>query len=426
MFCFVNKQSIAIAFVKMSNTTNGTTPFAPFLKFINDLNRNYTSIPYEEKMEMTVLQRAKLYNWSFELFFIGVVVFIFIVNKVGTSVNVSRADKMFNSVHAFLKDELKFARVGFTAQGSENRLYMDQHLHTWLTSFSTGRSCIEGINVHLHLFPRNNPLSMFLENVMGWYFPILAMDTDAEFCEIEIKPNGVFVGSENANVNSNSNEVLNNFKFISSIVNKAFMNQSRHDNYYLALTHTTEGDDLPNEYVYMSEMNQLNGFITSYCKKDALNNLLNQTVDLLEFISFTDLPADKPENTSVWNATKKIRCVIRTHVPTNEKELVLLNQLIGLVVEIYDNYTRTLVQKNETSFITNDMLKKANNMRTIELGKITKIAREAALGREKEEKKEAEKEKRRNLKKTGEQEKIDQKMKEKRERRQKNKQKVRM
>mgnify|MGYP003365401481 FL=1 len=410
----------------MNNSTNSTTAFAPFLKFMNSLNADYKAIPYEEKIELSVLQRVRLYNWSFELFFIGVVIFITIIYKIGTSTNVARADKLYDSVHAFLRDELKFARVGFTAAAGETRLYMDQHMHTWLTSFSTGRSCIEGVTVNLHLFPRNNPLSMFLENVMGWYFPILALDTDAEFCEVEVKPNGVYVGSENANVNSNANELLNNFKFITSIVNKRVMNQARHDNYYLALTHTTEGDDLPNEYVYMSEINQLNGFITSNCKKDVLDNLLRQSVDFLEFISFTDIPADKPTNASIWNATKQVRCIIRTHVPTTDKERLLLNQLISLVVEIYDNFTRTLVQKNEQSFITTDMLKKTNNLRTSELAKITKIAKEAALEKEKEEKKEVEKEKRRNLKKTGEQDKIDQKMKEKRERRQRNKQKVRM
>lgn len=410
-----------------TNSTNSTfKPLAGFFKYINELNRNYAQIPHEDKLKMTILQRVSAYNWSFELCVVGLVVLIFIISKFGSNVNVSRSDKFFDSIHTFLKNDLGFARVGFTLPNAGNKNYLDQHLHTWLTSFATGRSTIEGVDIKLHLLPRNNPLSMILENVVGWYFPILSLDTDTEYCEIEVKPNGVFVGSENANVNGNGTEILNYFKFITSIVNKSVMNQARHDNYYLSLTHTSESEELPMEFVNMSEMNQLKGFITSYFNKDNLTGLLEKSIDFLDFISFTDLPADKPENASIWNATKKPRCVIRTKVPTTQKELDLLNQIIALVVEVYDNYTRNLVQKNDTPFVTNDILKKTINFRTIELQKITKAAREIELEKEKEDKREADREKRRGLKKSGELDRIDQKMKEKRERRQKNKQKARM
>ena len=410
------------------NQTNGTaSPLSVVLEYMNSLNRNYTSLPAEERVAMGFVRRVQSYNWTLELVFVGIVLFMIGLYKYGTSANVSRANKLFDSVHAFLRDELSFSRVGFTVPGSKDIIYMDQHLHTWMTSFATGRSCIDCINVNLHLFPRNNPLSMFLENVVGWYFPILAFDIDNEFCEVIVRPNGVYVASEAANVNSNAKELLTgSFKFIASIVNKRVMNQSRHDNYYLALTHTTDSDEIPEEYVYMCEMNQLSGFFGAYSKQGALNELLKQASDFLDFISFTDLPGEKPENVSVWNATRLQRCVIRTKVPTSKRDLDLLNRIIALVVEIYDNYTRVLVQKSEPAFITADMLKKTGNLRTIEQEKIAKAAREAALAAEKENQKDIEREKRRNLKKSGELEKLDKKMKEKRERRQRNKQKVRM
>lgn len=409
------------------NQTNGTvSPLSAVLQFMNSINSNYTSIPHEERLAMGFLGRVQAYNWIQEIVLGGIVIFMLCLYKFGTGANLSRGDKLFASVHDFLRNELSFARVGFTAPGSKESIHMDQHLHTWMTSFATGRSGIDCVNVNLHLYPRNNPLTMLLENVIGWYFPILAFDVDNEFCEIIVRPNGVYVGSETANVNANAKEVMNNFKFIASIVNKTVMNQSRHDNYYLSLTHTVDGEDIPDQYVYMSEMNQLNGFFAAYAKKDVLNELLNKATDFLDFISFTDLPGDKPENVSVWNANKLQRCVIRTKVPTNQKELDLLNKIIALVVEMYDNYTRVLVQKNEPSFITTDMLKKATNFRAAEMEKIDKVAKEAALAAEKENQKDAEREKRRNLKKSGELEKLDKKMKEKRERRQRNKQKVRM
>ena len=103
----------------------------------------------------------------------------------------------------------------------------------------------------------------------------------------------------------------------------------------------------------------------------------------------------------------------------------LLNQIISLVVEIYDGFTQDLVQQSPNLFITNDILKRTTNLRQQELNKIKKFMKETELELAKEKKLELEKAKRRQLKASGQQEKVDQKMKEKRERRLKNKQRTR-
>lgn len=392
---------------------------------LNELNAKYNAIPFEEQKAMTFLERVKVYNWTIELYGTALLIAIVVAYMIGTSLNTSRADKLFKSLHQGLKNDLKFARVGVASRGS-SKLYLDQHLHTWFTSFATGRSAIESVAIKVHLLSRNNPISIIIEYLVNTFIPALALNTVKDYIEIEIKPNGVHVGSESANVNADAKQlVAKNFNFIASIVNKNIMTDSRDNNYFLSLTHVTENDKLPVEYVYMSELNQLNDFFLKYAKGNFINEILKKSTDLLQFISFTDLPAAKPLDEKNWNATIEPRCVILTNIPSNKTELELLNQVIAGCVEIYDNYTRDLVQKTGNVVVTNDMLKKATQLRAQELQKIIKAAKEVELENSKESKKEAERERRRELKKSGELEKIDKKMKEKRERRQKNKQRTR-
>ena len=121
----------------------------------------------------------------------------------------------------------------------------------------------------------------------------------------------------------NAEETLNKLKFITSIVNKTSMNKCRNDNYFLSLTHTAESDKLPLQYVFMSENNQLNGFIPHYANAN-FNELLVQCSDFLQFISFTDLPDEKPITDKLWQSTQMPRCVIPvsyTHLDVYKRQV---------------------------------------------------------------------------------------------------------
>ncbi|CCK72043.1 uncharacterized protein KNAG_0I02580 [Huiozyma naganishii CBS 8797] len=402
-------------------------PLTSFMETVNSLNANYNALSYEELTAMGFVQRLKLYNWTFEMFSVGIVLFMFITYRIGVSMNLSRADKFFDSIHAVLKNNLGFSRVGLaTSDPNGRKMYLDQHLHTWFTTFATGRSSISSVNVQLHLFGRNNPVNLSIDFLIGFFLPSLKFDHLEEYCEVILQPNGVYVGSDEAKVNGNANELLGNFKFTTSIVNKSVMTEVRNKNYFLSLTHVTENDKLPREYAFMSETNQLNDFIYKYAKPTFNEEVLAKVTHLLEFISFTDLPAQKPETEQEWNSKQQPRCVIRCKVPTSKKDLKLVNDVVVAAVEVFDNFTKDLVQKSSTVFITPDMLKKTKATRQQELSKIVKNAKKIAAEKALEDKKEAEKEKRRELKKSGNLEKSDQKMKEKRERRLRNKQRTRM
>ncbi|CCF60315.1 hypothetical protein KAFR_0J02510 [Kazachstania africana CBS 2517] len=415
----------SVCITAMSALSNIVEPMFRFAERIGNMNADYFNLTYEEQKAMSFFERVRAYNWQFEAFAVGMMVLIFVSFKYGTMTNSSRASKLFGSIHEFLRNDLNFARVGFAT--ATRKTYLDAHLQTWFTSFATGRSTIESVAIKCHLLGRHNPLAILAEHIIRLCFPTLQYGDELnDYVEISIKPNGVYVANENANVNGNAKEVLSNFKFITSIVNKSFMTKVRRDNFFLSLTYASENEKLPKEYAYMSEINQLNDFIPGYISKGKLTEVLAKSTNLLQFISFTDLPSEKPVDEQQWNANIEPRCVIRANVPTNSKDLKTLNDIIAIAVEIYDNFTRDLVQKKASTLVTSDILRKNINFRNQELQKIIKSAKDAELEIIKEQQREIEKEKKRELRKTGQQANIDQKMKEKRERRARNKQKTRM
>ncbi|CCD26619.1 uncharacterized protein NDAI_0I00500 [Naumovozyma dairenensis CBS 421] len=416
----------------MSTSLWGT--FMGQMASVNELNAKYNALTYEEQKAMTFFQRLTAYNWTFELFALGALFLVVCSYLIGSSLNTSRAKNLFNPLVQYLKDDLNFTRVGFTTASKKAQTFVSQHSNTWFTTFATGRSAIESITVRGHLISRNNPTAVFMEFLINLLFPALSTETASEYAEIIIKPNGVHVANETSNVNSNAATLVDtNFKFISSIVNKTFMNESRDKNYFLSVTHIAENDSLAKEYVYMGEFNQLNRFMMEYSKGkgEILNKLLKKSVGFLQFISFTDLPSVRPMDEDEWAKSLVPHVVIRTNFVSSKKDVEILKELISCVVEIIDNYTKGLVTKGTVAgtadvIVTNEILKKTKNLRAQELAKIVKEMKMIEMEEQKEKRQEEERERRRQLKKSGEQEKIDKKMKEKRERRQKNKQRTRM
>lgn len=400
-------------------------PLLKGMEKINALNEKYLSLTFEEQKNMSIWERVKVYNWTFELVALSILGLVFLFYKAGVMINESRAKRLFDSLNDFLKDDLQFARVGFSSKDAPKVSYIEEAQKTWFTSFATGRSAIASLSVRVHMYSRSNPVAMVMEKLLAFAFPSAVIQDVAEYCEIVVRPSGVYVSNETAKPNLNADEVLNNFKFVTSIVNKSQMNEVRRDNYYFSLTRTSESDKLPIEYVFMSEINQLNDFTLHYAGAKLKQKLKNAS-KILHFISFTDLPVIKPLTDKLWNSTQQPRAVIHFSIPTSKEDLKNLQEIISSVVEIFDEFTKELVQKSPNVFVTNDVLKKSVQLRTQELAKIVKTMKQVEREMAQEKKQEAEKEKRRNLKASGEQEKFDQKMKEKRERRMRNKQKVRM
>ncbi|CDO93128.1 unnamed protein product [Kluyveromyces dobzhanskii CBS 2104] len=402
-------------------------PLVKAIDFVNDLNKEYYLLSVEEQKELGVGGRMSAYNWGFELAVIGIMVLLFLISYYGKTLNNKYADKIFGTLNTFLLTKLSFAKVGFSAEGKKMP-YIEEQNNTWFASFATGRSSIESVIVKAHLTARHNPLALITQKALALFFPSLVASDVDEFISVTITPNGQFVATEEAKLSGNPAETLSKLKFITSIVNKSVMTKARDSNYFLSLTHTAENDSLPLEYVYMSESNKLNGFTLHYAGED-FKDLLSKCSKFLQFISFTDLPEEKPITDKLWETAQSPRCVISLSLITSDKDLALLEELISRIVEIYDTLTKEIQTNAPGSFITTDVLKKAIQLRKEELSKIVKVMqqveREIALEKKQEEERERRKEMRNKLT-DQELDKMELKKKEKRERRQRNKQKMRM
>ncbi|SCV03987.1 LAME_0H14840g1_1 [Lachancea meyersii CBS 8951] len=405
-------------------------PLVKVADAINALNAKYTALTFQEQKALTVMERVRFYNWTFEFWALGLLALIYVFHVIGTKLNKNRADNIFAALTQCF-DELAFAKVGFSTRTSKNQPFVAEKNNTWFTSFATGRSCVESITVRARLLARFNPLSIVMEKALGMFFPSLVASDMDEFVDITIKANGVYVASTTADLPKSPNDaaaVLSKFKFIASIVNKSDMTKARENNYYLSLTHTSESEKLPLEYVYMSENKQLNSVFDHYGGA-TLKPLLSESARFLSFLAFTDLPETKPISDKLWERYQQPRCVIRTKVVTSAADTACLNKLVKAAVAIVDAATQDYVQNPVKAFVTNDMLKRSANLRSQELAKIVKVMKQAERELLQEKKQELEREKRResrNKLSGEEQDKAEQKMRERRERRQRNKQKMRM
>ncbi|SCU87900.1 LAMI_0D07954g1_1 [Lachancea mirantina] len=402
-------------------------PLLKALEFVNQLNAKYFALSYEEQKAMTFLERLQAYNWTFELVVVAILVLMYVFYVGGTKLNTRRASKLFGAINESFH-ELAFAKVGFSTKGGQKKQFISEQNNTWFTSFTTGRSAIESITVQSHMYAHYNPIAMLVERLLAVFFPALVERDLKEFVDICVMPNGIYASTETGEASKNADEVLSNFKFVTAVVNKSDMAKVREENYYLSITHTAENDKLPVQYVFMSENNQLNGLIPHY-GGSRLHELLEKVGHFLTFISFTDLPEEKPVSDKLWEKAQKPRCVIRCKLQTNAADLKLLQELISCVVGMYDTMTREYVQGTAAPYLSKDLLKKSHQLRSQELQKIQKVMKqvERELAIEKKQKLEKEKRREQRSRLSGEeQDKLDKKMREKRERRQRNKQKTRM
>ncbi|SCU78052.1 LANO_0A01948g1_1 [Lachancea nothofagi CBS 11611] len=405
-------------------------PIVKLSNAVNSINEKYMALTYQEQSDLTIFGRLRYYNWTFEAWALGAVALVYATYLFGTRVNKSRASQLFQALAKGFED-LAFAKIGFSTNTAKNELFVAENNNTWFTSFVTGRACIESITVRAHLLARFNPMSILMEKVLGLFFSSLVADALDEFVEVTIVPNGVYVTSSAADLPKETNasaNVVSKFKFISSIVNKGDMTKAREDNYFLSLTHTSESEKLPFEYVFMSESNQLSSIFEHYGGPE-FKQLLSRCAHFLSYVAFTDLPEEKPVTDKLWERSQQPRCIIKTKMVTGSVDLASLNELIKAVVNIFDSASQEYAQNPAKAFVTNDMLRKSANLRSQELAKIAKVMKQAERDLLQEKKQDQEREKRRDLrsKMSGEeQDRLEQKMREKRERRQRNRQKVRM
>jgi hypothetical protein len=341
---------------------------------------------------MGIKQRILISNWTVELFTLAFIVAFVILFKLGDAYNTSITKKFLKGVSATF--EKHFFQFGV----SPDTLYVKDSAENF-SSYATGRIHIAKVNITFKLKPRHNIFVWAMELVLGYFTDSVKVPTDV--VDFEITP------SHEAKYDN----------FIAAIASKLEMDDLRKSNYFLSLTKTSDSANLPESFVYMSEVNAFQEGITTVDLKNAL------TVDAasyVRFIAFTDQPAERP--TSLQELVPRRKIIISTNLTTNKNNLKQLSQILEAVFNLIDK----LASKDIT--FKQDALKKVVRTRELEVAKIQKVIdemKQEELAEEKSKQKKLEREKLKSLS-PEEQAKLEKKAMEKSRKKQQKKQRVKM
>lgn len=341
---------------------------------------------------MGLVNRIKLQDWRLEAITLGTIVVFCVLFKLGDLYNQRKVTAYLNGVAAVFKDN--FYQFGVAA----DKLYIKDSAESY-TGYATGRVNIEKVKIDFRLQPRHNLFVLLLESVLSFFSANVQTPTDK--VEITITP-------------STEGEYDN---FITAIVSKIGMNDFRKFNYFLSLTKTSDSDQLPQSYVFMSEANELQEKTLTPQIRDALTL---ETASWLRYIAFTDQSAEKPEK--LIDYAPKRRIVIATDLVSSSKQLQQLSEVLAGVFSLVDR----LVSKEVT--IKPETLRKVVKTRESELAKWQKLEDEynkEKLADERAKLKREERLRNRNLS-DAEQAKLDKKAAEKKQRKAAKKQRMRM
>lgn len=358
----------------------------------NNSKKPFNQHTLEELNELTILQRLKLHNWTLEATTLGFTAAFVVLFFIGDWYNKNRVVGFLTGVKSVFTDN--FFQFGV----SPTQLYVKDSSENY-SSYATGRAHIASVDLTFRLKPRHNFFLFIMETVLSFFTE--SVPTPVDRVDIVITP------SQDA--------VYDNF--IQAIVSKFGMNDYRKFNYFLSLTKTIDSADIPESFVFMTEVNDIQEHVTN----DQIRSTLTlDSANYIRFIAFTDQPTEKPEKIS--DLLPRRRIVISTNLVTGKAQLEQLSNTLRAVFKTIDALaTKTIKLQPET-------LRKVVKTREVEVAKIQKLIDAARAEAEAEEKlklKQQEKDKFRNLSRE-EQIKAEKKAQEKRQRKQIKKQKVRM
>lgn len=338
------------------------------------------------EVDTTILQRLQAHNWNVELLAIGLIVAYYLSFTFGASQNKKIVDKLVKAIQPTLKEN--FFQVGAT---SKQLIVQDNQQD--FTLYATGRLRLESFLARFTLKSRQN-LANYIMELIGSFF-VDSIPAPKDLVTVEIK------------FDTEASEKFDDF--IWAIVTKDNMNKYRQESYALSLTKTTESEELPVEFVFMTESPEMNGIF--YTKK--LKDLIQLNKRSLKYLMVTDQATDKPTTMAELKSQKRMLLQFDPTVDVGN-----VGALISFVV---NDYADMVIQKGS---LRAELLRKINKTRENEYNKVKKAIDEAR----KEELARAKLEEQKKLKASmtpEQQEKFEKKQKEKKQRKMMNKQKVR-
>lgn len=343
----------------------------------------------EELTEMNIWQRFQLADWRIEIFTIVFCVVFVSLFKFGDLYNTGKVSTFLNGVRVVFEENFALFGVG------NEKLYEKDSSENF-ASYASGRVNIAKVNLIFRLAPRQNVFIWVMEVLFGYFTDSVKVPEDR--VDIVITPS---VDYEN---------------FISAIVSKLGMSDSRKFSYFLSLTKTSDSAALPESFVFMSEANEFQE--KTFTPELALALNLSMA-SYLKYIAFTDQPNEKPE--AIRDMIPKRRIVLSMVLPTGSKQLADVSKLLAAVFDVVDKIAAKEITFKPEAF------KKIVKAREAEIAKIKKaeeLAKQEELAEEKAKIKRQEKDQMRNLSRD-EQLKAEKKAQEKKARKAQRKMKVR-
>lgn len=354
--------------------------------------RPYSDYTLEELKELTILQRLALHNWSLEYVTLGFTLVFIIFFKIGDFYNQSIVTKFLKGLNGVFTEN--FFQYGVTPSA----LYIKDSSENY-SSYASGRQNIAKVNINFKLKARHNIFVLIMETILSYFTDSVPVPVDK--VDIFIYP---------------ADDVQYD-NFIQAIVSKLGMNDFRKFNYYLSLTRTVDSTEIPESFVFMSEVNEIQEKIAI---PELTEGLSLSSASFLKFISFTDQPIEKPE--AIRDLLPRRRVIISANVTTNKQELAELSKVLnGVFIAIDKLASKEITFKTET-------LRKVVKIREVEVQKIQKLldeVKEQEIADEKAKAKAEEKARLRSLPRD-EQIKAEKKALEKKQRKMQKKQRIKM
>ena len=234
---------------------------------------------------------------------------VLVFHLVGSRMNRKKAKKWISANAATLTSE--FASVGFTgiptivATKSDDGLSQtvaesnlrnadniltERSLFEFAT-YASGRANVAFVDVKLVLKKRFNPLTVFAESVLGFFFESISQPVDV--CEATLYP---FDGKEALTVprlpgSDNKAPTKSAYdNFVWALVHKESMKQVRDERYDVSLTFTKDHPLLPSWLTVMSESAEITNLILT----PELVEAAKQAGDNFQYLIVTDQPQEKP------------------------------------------------------------------------------------------------------------------------------------
>ena len=231
---------------------------------------------------------------------------IVLVHFWGTRANRRRAKQWMSAHGPILQQEYALVGFGRTPSGHDlqatnnselvnpEELLKEKKANEWL-SYATGRQNVAFTDIRLSLVKRNNPLLMFGENALAFFFE--SMPATQERLEVT---SYAFDGKEKqliSRLNTEQDEerkAIGNSTydgFVWAVVHKDAVNRLKKERYDLSLTSAKEHAKLPIWSMVLSESAE----ITEALLTNELVKAINEAGDALEAIIVTDQPVDQPK-----------------------------------------------------------------------------------------------------------------------------------